>query len=168
MISLFRMLAAYNDWANRRLFSAAAELPEEAYRADRGAFFKSVHGTLNHLLVTDRIWMKRFTGQGESPERLDAILFEHLLDLEQARKAEDARISAYVDGLDEAALALRFRYRRASTPEEFEQPLAPALLHVFNHQTHHRGQVHAILTGFGRHAHALDLMQFQRQSGLGM
>jgi uncharacterized damage-inducible protein DinB len=62
MVPLFNMLAAYNGWANRRLYAAAAELPDEAYRADRGAFFKSVHGTLNHLLVADRIWMKRFTG----------------------------------------------------------------------------------------------------------
>jgi uncharacterized damage-inducible protein DinB len=168
MVPLFNMLAAYNGWANRRLYAAAAELPDDEYRADRGAFFKSVHGTLNHLLVADRIWMKRFTGQGDAPGRLDAILFENLSDLRQAREAEDARISAYIDGLDDAALALRFRYRRASTPQEFEQPLAPALLHVFNHQTHHRGQVHAILTGLEREAPALDLMHFQRESGLGM
>jgi uncharacterized damage-inducible protein DinB len=168
MVPLFNMLAAYNGWANRRLYAAAAELPDDEYRADRGAFFKSVHGTLNHLLVADRIWMKRFTGQGDAPGRLDAILFENLSDLRQAREAEDARISAYIDGLDDAALALRFRYRRASTPQEAEQPLAPALLHVFNHQTHHRGQVHAILTGLGREAPALDLMHFQRESGLGM
>jgi uncharacterized damage-inducible protein DinB len=107
-------------------------------------------------------------GQGDAPDRLDTILFDDLSDLLQAREAEDARISAYVDGLDEAALARRFRYRRASTPQEFEQPLAPALLHVFNHQTHHRGQVHAILTGLGRDAPALDLMHFQRESGVGM
>jgi uncharacterized damage-inducible protein DinB len=168
MVPLFNMLAAYNGWANRRLYAAAAELPDDEYRADRGAFFKSVHGTLNHLLVADRIWMKRFTGQGDAPGRLNAILFENLSDLRQAREAEDARISAYIDGLDDAALALRFRYRRASTPQEFEQPLAPALLHVFNHQTHHRGQVHAILTGLGREVPALDLMHFQRESGLGM
>jgi uncharacterized damage-inducible protein DinB len=112
--------------------------------------------------------MKRFTGQGDAPDRLDAILFEEFSDLRHAREAEDARISACVDGLEEAALAARFRYRRASTPEEFEQPLAPALLHVFNHQTHHRGQVYAIPTGLGRDAPALDLMHFQRESGLGM
>jgi uncharacterized damage-inducible protein DinB len=168
MVPIFNMLAAYNDWANRRLYAAAAEMPNGEYRADRGAFFKSVHGTLNHLLVADRIWMKRFTAQGETPDRLDAILFEDLSDLRHAREAEDARISAYIGGLDEAALALRFRYRRASTPQEFEQPLAPALLHFFNHQTHHRGQVHAILTGLGRQAPPLDLLHFQRESGVGM
>ena len=65
------------------------------YRADRGAFFKSVHGTLNHLLGTDRIWMRRFTGDGEAPDRLDAILFETFADLRLAREAEDARITVY-------------------------------------------------------------------------
>ena len=72
----FAMLARYNAWANGRVYDAAAALTDAQYRADRGAFFKSVHGTLNHLLVADRIWMRRFTGEGEAPSRLDAILFE--------------------------------------------------------------------------------------------
>src|ERR671927_1747556 len=102
MQSPFPMMAAYNAWANRRLYDAAAALSDADYRADRGAFFKSVHGTLNHLLVGDRIWMRRFTGQGEAPSRLDAILFEGFSELRRAREAEDARIAAYVDGLSEA------------------------------------------------------------------
>ncbi len=163
MKAVFPMLAAYNRWANLRLCTAAAELTDDQYRADRGAFFKSVHGTLNHLLVTDRIWMSRFTGEGGAPDRLDAILFERLADLAAARSAEDERIVAYVDGLDDAALAGTIRYRRVSTPEVFVQPLAPALLHMFNHETHHRGQVHAILTGLVGTAPALDLMFFQRE-----
>ena len=81
----------YNAWANGRIYDAAARLSTEQYRADRGAFFKSVHGTLNHLLATDRIWMKRFTGQGEAPDRLDAILFETLEELGSAREAEDRK-----------------------------------------------------------------------------
>ena len=95
--SPFPMLAAYNAWANRRLYDAAAALPDADYRADRGAFFKSVHGTLNHLLVADRIWMRRFTGAGEHPNRLDAILFEDLSELRAAREAEDGRIAAYIE-----------------------------------------------------------------------
>ena len=72
----YRMFGHYNAWANSRLYDAAARLSPDQYRADRGAFFKSVHGTLNHLLATDRIWMQRFTGEGDAPGRLDAILFE--------------------------------------------------------------------------------------------
>ena len=86
MNSPFPMLAAYNAWANRRLYDAAAALPDADYRADRGAFFKSVHGTLNHLLVADRIWMRRFTGAGEHPNRLDAILFEDFSELRRGAR----------------------------------------------------------------------------------
>ena len=79
------MLAGYNAWANERVYDAAEGLSDADYRADRGAFFKSVHGTLNHLLVADRIWMRRFTGEGDAPNRLDAILFERLDELRAAR-----------------------------------------------------------------------------------
>lgn len=160
-------LAAYNVWANERVFDAAAALPDAAYRADRGAFFKSIHGTLNHLLVTDQIWMKRFTGAGDAPDRLDAILCEALDDLREARLLEDARLSAFVARLDDAALAGKFRYTRASTGECYEQEFGPALDHLFNHQTHHRGQVHAMLTAAVGEAPSLDLLLFHREAGLG-
>lgn len=167
MTDRYCMFAGYNAWANRRLYAAAAALPEADYRADRGAFFRSVHGTLNHLLATDRIWMKRFTGEGEAPDRLDAILFEDRATLRQAREAEDARIIGWVESLGEAGLARTFRYRRVSSPDLFEQPLAPALDHFFNHQTHHRGQVHALLTGLAGQAPELDLLFYQRETGIG-
>jgi uncharacterized damage-inducible protein DinB len=158
------MFGHYNAWANSRLYDAAARLSTEQYRADRGAFFKSVHGSLNHLLVTDRIWMQRFTGEGEAPNRLDAILFETLDELRVAREAEDRRIVDFVERLDEARIAGTIKYRRVSSPEQFEQQLAPALAHWFNHQTHHRGQIHALLTGLVGTAPELDLLFFQRLS----
>jgi uncharacterized damage-inducible protein DinB len=158
----YRMFGHYNAWANARLYDAAAQLREAQYLADRGAFFKSVHGTLNHLLATDRIWMQRFTGTGDAPNRLDAILFETFDQLRPAREAEDRRIVDFVDGLDDVRLAGTIKYRRISSPEQFEQPLAPALAHWFNHQTHHRGQVHALLTGLVGKAPELDLLIFQR------
>jgi uncharacterized damage-inducible protein DinB len=160
----YRMFAHYNAWANGRLYEAVARLSVEQYRADRGAFFKSVHGTLNHLLVTDRIWMQRFTGVGEAPGRLDAILFETFDELRAARAAEDRRIVNFAEGLDDARIAATIKYRRVSSPQQFEQPLGPALAHWFNHQTHHRGQVHALLTGLAGEAPELDLLFFQRLS----
>jgi uncharacterized damage-inducible protein DinB len=160
----YRMFGHYNAWANSRLYDAAARLSNEQYRADRGAFFKSVHGSLNHLLVTDRIWMQRFTGEGEAPNRLDAILFETLDELRVARETEDRRIVDFVERLDEARIAGTIKYRRVSSPERFEQQLAPALAHWFNHQTHHRGQIHALLTGLVGTAPELDLLFFQRLS----
>ena len=164
----FAMTAGYNAWCNERIYDVAAQLSDADYRADRGAFFKSVHGTLNHLIVTDRIWLKRFSGQGEAPNRLDAILFENLSELRAAREREDERIVGYIDGLSDADLAGRIRYKTITNPAEIEQPLAPALVHFFNHQTHHRGQVHCLLTGFGLEAPSLDLILFQRQTGIGL
>jgi uncharacterized damage-inducible protein DinB len=160
----YRMFGRYNAWANGRLYEAAARLSVEQYRADRGAFFKSVHATLNHLLATDRIWMRRFTDTGDAPGRLDAILFETFDELRAAREAEDRRIVDFVDGLDEAGIAGTIKYRRVSVPGQVEQQLAPALAHWFNHQTHHRGQVHALLTGLVGEAPELDLLFYQRLS----
>ena len=164
LLAHFQMFGHYNAWANTRLYDAAARLDGEQYRADRGAFFKSVHGTLNHLLATDRIWMQRFTGAGTAPDRVDAILFETLDELRPARESEDRRIIDFVDALDDIRLAGSIRYRRVSTPEVFEQQLAPALAHWFNHQTHHRGQVHGLLTGLVGQAPELDLLFYQRLS----
>lgn len=168
MINPFPMLAGYNAWANRRLYAAVSDLPDAQYRADTGLFFGSLHGTLNHLLATDRIWMKRFTGEGDAPDRLDAILHEDFAGLRAARESEDRRITEWVGSLDADALAGLFSYRRVTSPEIFTQPLAPALLHVFNHQTHHRGQCHAGLTRLVGRTPELDLLFFQRESGMGI
>lgn len=164
----FEMLAGYNRWANGQLYAAAGELGETDYRADRGAFFRSMHGTLNHILAADRIWMRRFTGRGEAPDRLDAILFEGRGELAQARQAEDERILAYVEGLCESAFEGTFHYRTISNPRDISQPLAPALIHFFNHQTHHRGQAHCLLTQIAGRAPSLDLILFQRETGIGL
>ncbi|MBB3235214.1 DinB family protein [Phyllobacterium endophyticum] len=158
----FRMFAAYNRWANQRLYAAAAELDDEEYRRDMRAFFSSLHGTLNHLLVTDRIWLHRFTGQGDAPKALDAIVHDRLDDLRAARVAEDARIIDWINSLESADIAGRFTYTTVSDMRTISQRLAPALAHLFNHQTHHRGQAHGILTALGRSAPTFDLIQFQR------
>jgi uncharacterized damage-inducible protein DinB len=158
----FQMFAAYNQWANAALYGAAKLLPEADYKRDRGAFFKSVHGTLNHILVADRIWMKRFTGEGDAPKRLDAILCEDLQKLSIERAREDQRIVDWISGMDAKGLAGRFTYVAVTDMRTISQRLAPALAHFFNHQTHHRGQAHALLTGFGLDAPVLDLVYFQR------
>ena len=170
MRARYRMFAGYNTWCNRRLYDTAAGLTDADYRADRGAFFKSVHGTLNHLLVTDRIWMRRFTGEGAVAGSLDAILFEDFAGLRAARQAEDARIEAYIEGLSEAELAGTIRYRTMTRPVDIEQLLSPALDHFFNHQTHHRGQAHALLSALvGNDATpSFDLIMYQRQTGAGL
>ncbi|MCG8442067.1 MAG: DinB family protein [Caulobacterales bacterium] len=159
----FRQFAAYNAWANTRLYDAAATLSPEELARDCGAFFGSLLGTLNHLLVGDLIWMSRFDGAGPVPDRLDAILHADLPPLRAARKREDARIRAYCDGLTPEQVSGTMTYRTIVNPAEVTQPRAAALAHFFNHQTHHRGQAHALLTHLGYGAPSFDLLIFQRE-----
>ena len=160
----YLMFAAYNVWANDILYNAVAKLSDEQYRKDCGAFFGSVHGTLNHLLVGDIIWMHRFDGKGEPLKVLDMILHEDFDALLAARKIMDERIIDYAHSLDEATLAASFSYRTIVNPEEITQPLSPALAQFFNHQTHHRGQVHSLLTRLAGEAPSLDLLYYLREN----
>lgn len=165
MLDHFRMFADYNRWANARVMGEALQLSDSEYRQDTGAFFGSVHRTLNHILVADRIWMKRFTGTGEAPSSLDAILCQDAETLAAARETEDRRIAEWLDALPASSLAVSFTYSNVSGDQQFTQPLGSALSHVFNHQTHHRGQVHAILTALGKPSLVLDLIYFLRSDG---
>ncbi|AXK80500.1 damage-inducible protein DinB [Pseudolabrys taiwanensis] len=170
MKSRYQMFAGYNAWCNERLYDAAATVPDTEYRADRGAFFKSLHGTLNHLLVADRVWMRRFTGVGAQPPQLDAILYDDFVALRAARRTQDTLIGRYIDGLSEADLTGTLRYKTVVNPQTIEQPLAPALDHFFNHQTHHRGQAHALLSAIlgNDKTPSFDLIVYQRQTGVGL
>lgn len=158
-----RTMAAYNAWANRRLYAAAAALPDALYRQPAGAYFGSLEGTLNHLLTTDRIWLRRLTGEGEAPNRLDVILFVQFDALRTAREAEDVRLERYVAKLSAADLNAEFEYSTTSGQLQ-RQPRWEVLAHLFNHQTHHRGQAHAILTRVGvAEPPSLDLLIMQRE-----
>ncbi|HEV7317593.1 MAG TPA: DinB family protein [Ensifer sp.] len=165
MLDHFRMFADYNRWANRLLYAAAADLTEAELRESRGAFFGSLLATLNHILVADRVWMKRFTQEGDAPKALDAVLHDDLAGLTAARQAEDARIIAWIDTLSDERLGTKFTYTPLTNPTVITQKLGPALGHFFNHQTHHRGQAHATLTALGRPSLTLDLVYFLRADG---
>lgn len=160
--ALLGELAAYNRWANARLYEVALTLPDLLYRRDVGVFFRSLHGTLNHLLLTDRLWLTRLTGEGQQPKRLDLILHDDVVDLAVARAHEDLRIIDVVGAYDDAVLAKPQGYLTTSgTPQE--QVLSEILLHLFNHQTHHRGQAHSCLSIVtGTEPPMLDLLAFQR------
>lgn len=156
-----RGMARYNAWANGRLYAAAEGLSDSEWAADCGLFFRSVQGTLNHLLVTDRIWLHRITGTGETYLDLAALPYPRLADLKRHRDAEDARINAFVESLDAAKLAAEFVYANmAGEPQR--SPLWQTLVHLFNHQAHHRGQAHAGLTHLGKNPPGFDLIAFQR------
>jgi uncharacterized damage-inducible protein DinB len=159
----FDELAAYNRWANQRVYGDAAGLPDEVRKRPVGLFFSSIHGTLNHLLVTDYMWMRRFTGDGPQPERLNQILHDDFDTLWHAREQQDARIIRFVTEIPDFEREIEYQNSSGKT---FRQRLAPALTHFFNHQAHHRGQIHAGMTIVGiREPASLDLLGLQRSTG---
>jgi len=168
MKAYFQMLAHYNRWANRLLLQACSSLPDHAYHHDLGAYFGSIHGTLNHLYVADAIWLHRLSGEGESPYSLEEQPFDLLADLSAARAILDERLIALIDMMDEDEIHNSILYRTIRKPLVMEQPVSSALAHVFNHQAHHRGQVHSFLTQLRYKPPALDLIYFQRETGIGM
>ena len=155
----FETLARYNRWANRRLYDAAAQLSDAQFREDRGAFFRSMRGTLNHILVADRVWLERIEGTGPKPSALDETLFDDFAGLRAAREAEDERILRVLASTPAERFASVLSYRSmAGTPHAL--PFAQVLTHVFNHQTHHRGQAHTLLSQFGLAAPSIDFVYF--------
>ncbi len=144
LIDHFRMLAVYNRRANERIYEACGRLPATERTKIRPAFFKSLHGTLNHIMVGDRIWLGRFEGRAMASSGLDAILYEDFEELRLARHAEDDRIEAFAAGLTADLLESKIGYRNHEG-RLFEDPAALLVAHLFNHQTHHRGQVHDML-----------------------
>ena len=176
-VAPYRSLAHYNTRMNRRLYDHSARLPAEERTRDRGAFFKSIHGTLNHLLLADRVWMARFTGDRDRFASRDASgavieiqglsqeLYADFDDLRRERAATDAAIESWVDGLDPATLDAPLRYRTSSGAAQ-EHALWWAVSHFFNHQTHHRGQVTTLLFQAGIDPGVTDLIAFLRDPTL--
>ncbi|MER2605866.1 MAG: DinB family protein [Siculibacillus sp.] len=167
-IDLFRRTADYNAWMNAKVYDAAATLSPEQIAQERGAFFGSILGTLNHIVVGDTIWMQRFAGLGlgraleplaaiEAPRTLRDLVFPDLDGLRGRREALDAMITAWIGELGESDLDGVLAYRRINGEAE-RKPLAPLLLHFFNHQTHHRGQASTLLMQAGVDIGVTDLL----------
>ena len=160
-IEHFRLLARYNRLANVRLYDACAGLSEAELKRERQAFFNSIFGTLNHIMVGDRIWLARFAGEEAPSTGLDAILHDDFAALRAARVEQDARIEAFADGLTAASLAGAIRYVN-NEGRELEDPVDLLVAHLFNHQTHHRGQVHDMLSQTAIAPPVLDLHRVLR------
>jgi uncharacterized damage-inducible protein DinB len=151
-----RLMARYNAWMNGKLIVAAETLPAEALTADRGAFFSSILGTFNHLLVTDLMWMHRIRSHPkaagldptvmvrQTPTRLDQTLHTSLAALKADRLEVDAVIATFAERLDGEDFDMALTYRRANG-EAQRKTLSAILAHLFNHQTHHRGQITTLL-----------------------
>jgi uncharacterized damage-inducible protein DinB len=161
MATSWAQYALYNRLANERLYEACAALSDEERRRDLGAFFKSVHGTLNHLVLGDRIWMTRFEGGSHPSTNLDAILFEGFAELRQARADMDRRIEAFFSAppADFFKRTLSYVNNAGVASEDPAEVIVP---HFFNHQTHHRAQIHTLLSQLGRAPPVLDLHRVLR------
>jgi uncharacterized damage-inducible protein DinB len=170
LIENYRLLAGYNRWFNGRLYAACEQLPDEERKRDRGAFFGSIHGTLNHLVWGDQLWLQRFAAQGVSfpalggrlldlPEGAvhDTILHSEWGALRAQREQLDAAIEAWVRDMPPDFVLQTMRYA-SSKGVRREHPAWKALTHFFNHQTHHRGQVTALLAQAGIDPGVTDLI----------
>lgn len=153
-------LARYNEWATRRLFAALEAVSEDDYRRDLGLYFRSIHGTLNHLLVGEHgLWFARFA-QGLCPVlALDAELEPERSRLRERLVEGAARWAPWIAALPKERLAGRLDYR-STRGEALSLPFASTLIHVFNHGTHHRGQITVALTALGQPCPTLDLVYF--------
>ncbi len=151
-----QMMARYNGWQNRNLYDAADTLDDAARRMDRGAFFGSIHDTLAHILWGDTLWMSRFDGW-QPPTDEGGIVIADWQGLKQARIAADARFIDWGECVRQEDLQEDFEWYPAWQETALIHPYAQLVVHVFNHQTHHRGQVHAMLTAAGAKPHETDL-----------
>jgi uncharacterized damage-inducible protein DinB len=155
-LRFFRMMAGYNRVANERLLERCAELDDREYRKSRAGSFGSIHGLLNHILLGDRIWLARFEGGGRETPALNTVLFDDFGGLRAARAEEDARIEAFFGRVEGGFLEREFAYRN-NQGRAYVETAPVAVGHFFNHQTHHRGQVHVMLSQTLVGAPALDL-----------
>jgi uncharacterized damage-inducible protein DinB len=153
-----RTLASYNRWMNERLYAACAGLSDTDRKRDRGAFFRSIHGTLNHGLLGDRIWLARFRGEEYRVASLDQELYADFDELRRERAATDTAIDTYAAGLGASTFAGTLHYTSLVNPAPRKLPLWLALTHFFNHQTHHRGQLTTLLHQAGVDPGVTDLI----------
>ncbi len=154
-----RTMAAYNAEMNRRLYAAAERIPDPARREPRGAFWGSLHGTLCHLLWGDQMWMSRFDGWTKPTviQKQSPTLVDDFDELRRLRVDADEKISAWAGRVTEAWLAEDQTWFSASVQKELRSPRSFLVTHFFNHQTHHRGQAHALITACGENTGDTDL-----------
>ncbi|WP_186420317.1 DinB family protein [Bosea sp. CS1GBMeth4] len=158
--SFVTTMARYNRWQNQSLYGAAGGLTDAARRQDRGAFFGSIHGTFCHLLWADRMWLSRFADMPRPtvPGSESARMIEAWDELVAERRATDDVIGDWAGGLSSDWLAGDLTWVSGISRRELTRPRALLVMHFFNHQTHHRGQIHAMLTGAGAKPDDTDLM----------
>ncbi|WP_290639940.1 DinB family protein [Aquabacterium sp.] len=142
-------MARYNRWMNGKIYDAAATLSDEQRKADRGAFFKSVHGTLNHLLLGDQAWMQRMQGQPVTMTSPSQELHEDFSALRAARESMDEKLMDWAVHLESVESSRSFSFFSVVYQKQITMPYVAAVMQIFNHQTHHRGQITTLLSQLG-------------------
>ena len=150
-------MARYNAWMNERLYAACATLPDDELHADRGAFFRSIYATLNHIAYADLAFLSRFTGEPAEAPELGSDLFGGFAALRRERETIDARLLAWTAALDDRWLAGALTYTSKVDGVSRTRPRWLLVAHVFNHQSHHRGQVTTLLSQRGLDIGSTDL-----------
>ncbi|MFT0533757.1 DinB family protein [Castellaniella hirudinis] len=154
----FQTMARYNRWMNEKLYDTCARLSDEELKLDMKAFFGSIHGTLNHILLADRVWLARLAGVPCAIRSLDQVLYTEFIPLAQARKTTDNDLDRMMAGLSREAMDERITYRPISQGKASSATRGFILLHLFNHQTHHRGQVTSLISQLGHDVGVTDLI----------
>lgn len=142
-------MARYNQWMNGKVYEAAAQLSDAQRKANRGAFFESVHGTLNHLLLGDRSWMQRMHGEPVTMTSPHEELFSDFEELRAARLAMDQTLLDWAASLEAVEPSRSYSFVSVTYQKTITLPYVAAVMQIFNHQTHHRGQVTTLLTQLG-------------------
>jgi uncharacterized damage-inducible protein DinB len=155
-LAYYRTMAQYNQWMNQKLYAICAEIPDSVRKQDRGAFFKSIHGTLNHLLFGDRTWMGRFINQ-PFIARIGDELYSDFDQLRQAQQQTDQQILDWVEQLSPDWLSQPFTYTSGVDQKTRTLPTWLLVTQMFNHQTHHRGQLTTLLSQLGYDPGVTDL-----------
>ena len=151
-------MARYNRWMNERLYELCGTLSDVERKRDAGAFFRSIHGTLNHLLLADRVWLGRFLERPFRVNSLDQELYSDFDALRAERESTDREIADWAGSLTAERLAEPLRYTSFTNPAPRTYPLWLAVTHFFNHQTHHRGQLTTLLKQAGVDPGVTDLL----------
>ena len=156
--------AQYNAWANIRIYNALGQLTDVQRKDDRRAFFGSIHNTMNHILLADLIYRERLEKKSTTYQSLDEVLFDEFDELEAAHRSNDVWYTAYCETLDPAELDGQMSFKAVGMDEDeyFSLPMRLCLTNLFQHQIHHRGQVHHMISHAGNHPPPVDVVKFGR------
>lgn len=156
-VELYQTFARYNQWMNEKVYAVCAGIDDAERKRDRGAFFRSIHGTLNHLLFGDRAWLGRFTGKPYETAPMGVDLYDDFAALRSARVAMDEDILAWSRNLTETWLRDDLSWTSGVDGKTRSRPGWLLASHLFNHQTHHRGQLTTLLCQQGHDVGPTDL-----------